>query len=108
MLPHKPLEVVRIYIGLDVHTYDIREEKRLRKVFIKMRGYGEAVQYSVFLCRLSPLEKTLMISDLLKIINHNEDSIIIINLGNTTKRDESDIEFIGIRYDLAENRSIVV
>lgn len=89
-------------------TYDIREGKRLRKVFIKMRGYGEAVQYSVFLCRLSPLEKTLMISDLLKIINHNEDSIIIINLGNTTKRDESDIEFIGIRYDLAENRSIVV
>jgi CRISPR-associated protein Cas2 len=87
-------------------TYDIRDGKRLRKVFIKMRGYGEAVQYSVFLCKLSPLEKMLMISDLLKIINHNEDSIFIINLGNTSKND--DIEFIGIRPDLTENRSIVV
>ena len=87
-------------------TYDIRDGKRLRKVFVKMRGYGEAVQYSVFLCKLSPLEKMLMISDLLKIINHNEDSIFIINLGNTSKND--DIEFIGIRPDLTENRSIVV
>lgn len=89
-------------------TYDIRDEKRLRKIFIKMRGYGEALQYSVFLCKLSSMEKMLMISDLLKIVNQNEDSIIIIYLGNALSIDESDIEFIGIKHDLTENSSIVI
>ena len=35
-------------------TYDICEDKRLRKVFNTIRGYGDHLQYSVFECQLTP------------------------------------------------------
>ncbi len=34
-------------------TYDIADEKRLRKVFKIMRGYGDHLQYSVFECQFT-------------------------------------------------------
>jgi len=34
-------------------TYDIRDDKRLRRVFKTMKGFGEWLQLSVFQCRLS-------------------------------------------------------
>lgn len=60
-----------------VVAYEIGDNKRLRKVFIKMRGFGDSLQYSVFLCELSAKEKAVMVSELKEIINHKEDSIMI-------------------------------
>ena len=37
--------------------YDVADAKRLRRTYRKMRGFGDAVQYSVFRCELSPTEK---------------------------------------------------
>src|SRR5690606_2499180 len=34
-------------------TYDIRDDKRWRRVFKTMKGFGEWLQLSVFQCRLS-------------------------------------------------------
>ncbi len=39
-----------------VVTYDIRDPKRLRRVYRLMLGYGEHVQYSVFRCDLTSRE----------------------------------------------------
>lgn len=33
--------------------YDICDDKRLRKVFRTMRGFGDHLQYSVFECQLT-------------------------------------------------------
>jgi CRISPR-associated protein Cas2 len=46
-----------------------------------MEGYGNRVQYSVFICDLSDRELYLMRSDLESCINHREDSVMIIDLG---------------------------
>jgi hypothetical protein len=35
--------------------HGISDEKRLRKVFKAMRGYGDHLQYSVFECQLTPM-----------------------------------------------------
>lgn len=37
-----------------VVSYDIKNDKRRRKVMKLMEGYGERVQYSVFECHLQP------------------------------------------------------
>ena len=34
-------------------TYDIRDDKRLRKVFKTLRNWGDHLQYSVFECQLN-------------------------------------------------------
>jgi len=62
-------------------TYEIADEKRLRRIFRLLRGYGEHVQYSVFLCRLTEKD-TIVLSEKIKdIIHHTEDQVILIRLG---------------------------
>ncbi len=60
-------------------TYDIREDKRLRRVARVMEGYGERVQYSVFRCRLTPTELERLRWELLRVIER-EDSVLILPL----------------------------
>ena len=37
-------------------AYDVADDKRRTKVFKKLKGRGEAVQYSVFRCWLTPAQ----------------------------------------------------
>mgnify|MGYP000849543846 CR=1 FL=1 len=75
--------------------YDISDAKRLAKVYKKMRGFGDPVQYSVFKCDLSPQEKVMLIIALNKLINNKEDRIMIINVGIATNNFEDVFEFLG-------------
>ncbi len=63
--------------------YDVREEKRLRRVHRTMLGYGDPLQYSVFLCDLSGVERVLMETSLRDVVNLREDSVLIVDLGPT-------------------------
>ncbi len=62
-------------------SYDICDKKRLRKVHETMKGYGEGVHYSVFRCCLDRKGVCEMIADLDELIHHEEDRIMIIDLG---------------------------
>lgn len=63
-------------------TYDISEDKRLRRVHRTMKGYGESWQYSVFFCVLKDIDRVRMESDLRKILHAHEDQILILSLGS--------------------------
>jgi len=89
-------------------SYDISDEKRLNRVFNKMKGYGEPIQYSVFICNLSLKEKVMMISALKEIINNREDSIIIIEIGSSDKNTNDLIELIGKITDIPERKNIII
>ena len=64
-----------------VVTYDISSNKRWRKVFKTMKGYGEWMQLSVFQCRLDKSNRFRMTDALSEIINHDEDHVLIIDIG---------------------------
>lgn len=89
-------------------SYDIRDPKRLRMVFNKMRGFGDPLQYSVFLCELSQKEKVIMISALIEIINQMCDSVMIINTGWVEGDARNRIELMGRQPDIRERKAIVV
>lgn len=76
-------------------AYDVREAKRLRKVHKAMEGFGYALQYSVFICDLDVSEKFAMKEALGELINHSEDSVAIIDLGNSDARSAESFEFMG-------------
>lgn len=59
--------------------YDVRDEKRYRKLFKIVKGAGEAVQYSIFRCRLDDLETERLRWRLSKVMAP-EDSLLIIDL----------------------------
>ncbi|MEM4058645.1 MAG: CRISPR-associated endonuclease Cas2 [Thermoplasmata archaeon] len=89
-------------------TYDISDEKRLRKIFNIMRGFGNPIQYSVFICELSEKEKAILESLLIEIIHAKEDRIMIINIGLLDSNPEKRIEFLGLVKNISEQRLIVI
>jgi CRISPR-associated endonuclease Cas2 len=38
-------------------AYDVADPKRLRRTYQTMLGHGDPVQYSIFYCELSPMER---------------------------------------------------
>ncbi len=66
-------------------VYDIADAKRWRSVFRTMKGYGEWVQLSVFQCRLSRVRHAELIADLDRIIHHDEDHIVLMDIGPADK-----------------------
>lgn len=62
-------------------SYDVRDPTRLRRTHQTMLGFGDPIQYSVFVCELSGTERVLMEEALRKTAKLSEDSIAIVDLG---------------------------
>jgi len=75
--------------------YDVADDKRLRRTYKKMRGFGDPLQYSVFRCELSPTEKQLMKGALWEILNWQHDRVMLVDLGPTGARGDECVEFWG-------------
>ena len=57
--------------------YDICDDKRLRRVFKTMRGYGDHLQYSVFECQLTATELVRLRAELSEIIHHTLERSVV-------------------------------
>jgi len=58
-------------------AYDVRDDRRLRKVLKKVEGYGYRLQYSVYRCRLTRRELERLNWELKKIMALEDDLLII-------------------------------
>jgi len=79
-------------------TYDIRNPKRLRKVFKACKDYGMHLQLSVFECDLTAAEKIDFESRLKGLIDSTEDQVLFISLGPSESRGERAISALGQSY----------
>lgn len=70
--------------------YDIRKEKRLRRVHRCMCRWGFPLQYSVFYCRLTPKGRQRMENEIRPLIDHDQDDIRVYGI-----RSSEAIQFIG-------------
>jgi CRISPR-associated protein Cas2 len=89
-------------------TYDIREEGRLQRVYKFMRGYGEHLQYSVFRCELSDLERVNLMAKLTELIKTTEDQVLFFSLGPAGGMREGSVYSLGQPYVPTEHVAIVV
>lgn len=62
-------------------VYDIADQKRWRRVFKTMQGYGLWLQLSVFQCRLTARRRSELAQRLDDLIHHGEDHVILMDLG---------------------------
>jgi len=81
-------------------AYDICDDKRLRRVFKAMNGFGDNIQYSVFLCELNPRERVQMEAKLRTIVHNTEDQIIVMDLGAADREMDDFIATIGKDFQL--------
>ena len=88
-------------------TYDIRDEKRWRRVFKLMKGFGQWLQLSVFQCRLSRLGHAELVQLLDGIIHHREDALLVIDLGPADAIDPKVVS-MGERFEAVTREPIIV
>lgn len=72
---------------LYIVTYDIGDQKRWRRVFRMMKGYGEWLQLSVFQCRLSRRRHAELVATLDELIVNDHDHVLMLDLGLADKID---------------------
>lgn len=66
---------------LYIVAYDIRDDKRWRRVFRAMHGFGQWLQLSLFQCRLDRIRLLEMEAALREVANQREDHVLIVDLG---------------------------
>lgn len=88
-------------------TYDISNDDRRNRVFAALRGHGDHLQYSVFRCDLSDVERVALGAVLHQIVEHLEDQVLFIDLGPVDGRASGCVTSIGRKY-LAPERSVLV
>ena len=93
----------RVYVVV----YDIADQKRWRKVFKAMKGYGRWLQLSVFQCRLTARRRVEMAAKLEPLIHRAEDHVIILDLGPADKVDPR-VESLGKTYEPLKREAIIV
>lgn len=93
----------RLYIV----TYDISNDKRWRRVFKLMHGYGRWLQLSVFQCRLSSYRRAEMARRLEEAIHGRDDHVLILDLGAADKVDPR-VESLGKSFEAVTRAAVVI
>ncbi len=88
--------------------YDISDDKRLRKVFQIMRGWGDHLQYSVFECQFTEMDLVKCRAELSEVIHHEEDQVLFVCLGPAEGRGDRVITALGKPYTNVDAPCIVV
>lgn len=88
--------------------YDIADDKRLRKVYKAMRGWGDHLQFSVFECQLTKTDQVKMRAELSALIHHEQDQILFVELGPAEGRGDRVISAMGKPYTSVDSPCIVV
>ncbi len=89
-------------------TYDICDDKRLRKVFKTMRDFGDHLQYSVFECQFTESDLAQCRHALAEIIKNDEDQVLFVNLGPSEGRGDRVISALGLPYVQLDSPCLIV
>lgn len=92
---------------LFIVTYDISDQRRWRRVFKAMHGYGEWIQLSVFQCRLTRRRRAELETRLRELVKNGEDHVLLVDVGPEDKI-ELAIESIGKTFSKMERQATVI
>ncbi len=76
-------------------SYDVSDKRRLRQVHRLLRGYGDPIQYSVFVCDLARQERFQLLEQLADLIHHREDRVLLADVGPAGGRGSEAWTFLG-------------
>jgi len=88
--------------------YDIRDDKRLRRVHKVMKAYGEPWQYSVFYCTLKAIDRVRLETALRDTMNLKEDQVLIVDLGGNEDAARDSSTFLGVGVPEQESGVVVI
>ncbi len=93
----------RLYIV----AYDISDDRRWRRVFKTMNGFGEWLQLSIFQCRLTRRRRAELETRLRELVKVGADHVLIIDVGPADKT-ELAVASLGKSFAKVERRALVI
>lgn len=81
-----------------VVSYDVADDRRRTKLFELLLGYGDHVQFSVFLADLTAQELVTLRGRMLELMNEREDQVLIVDLGRETRPLDETLDVLGKSY----------
>lgn len=88
-------------------AYDIRDQKRWRRLFKLMHGYGDWLQLSVFQCRLSRKRHAELVALIDGLIHHDEDHVVLMDLG-VADQIEPKVVSLGKDFEPVGNEPVII
>ena len=88
--------------------YDIRDEKRLRKVHKIVKAHGFPLQYSLFLGDLDGVEFNGLRSELVAAVDLSIDEVVFVDLGMADEDSERRFSFLGPHPELPRRRATII
>ncbi len=88
--------------------YDIRNDKRLRRIHKLMKAYGEPWQYSVFYCLLKAIDRVRLENSAKEILNLKEDQLLIVDLGSNEDAAREAATVLGVGLPEVDGGVVVV
>jgi CRISPR-associated protein Cas2 len=92
---------------LYIVAYDISDQKRWRRVFNIMNGYGAWLQLSIFQCRLTPKQQAELIALLDGVIHHHDDHIVLLDIG-AAESVAPKVVSLGKSFEAVEHEPVIV
>jgi len=88
--------------------YDVRDDKRLRRIHKVMKAYGEPWQYSVFYCTLKAIDRVRLENTAREVLNLKEDQLLIVDLGGNEEAARESATVVGQSLPEAESGMVVI
>lgn len=89
-------------------AYDIPNDKRRARVAKALSGYGDRVQYSVFVVDASPARTARMRRAVGALIDDREDSVLMCDLGLASAISGDRFAYMGVHRAITDSESFVV
>jgi CRISPR-associated protein Cas2 len=90
-----------------VVSYDVSSDARRSRVYTILQGFGDHVQFSVFLADLADRELVILRTRLRDVINEKEDQVLFVDLGRETRPLDECLEVLGKPYSPPVRSNIV-
>lgn len=89
-------------------AYDIPDDRRRTKVAKILLGFGDRVQYSVFVVDLLPASLVRLRTLLNNAIDGDNDSVLMCDLGLLTALSDARFYYLGRRREITEEGPLII
>ena len=89
-------------------AYDIGDDKRRSQVARILQGYGDRVQYSVFVVDIKPAKIVRLKAELAAILDSQVDSVLVGDLGQVSDAAKRHFEYVGRMRPVTDRDSFVI
>ncbi|WP_199912529.1 MULTISPECIES: CRISPR-associated endonuclease Cas2 [unclassified Actinomyces] len=88
-------------------AYDVPSDRRRSRVAKKLLKYGDRIQYSVFVVDATPAKLLRMRAELDEVIDPDEDSVLLCDVGLLASVDAERFSYIGLTRTITPEGPLV-